>query len=340
MNPDAAVFQISPDVLLLVTDYLALHDIFLLSHTCKVFRRIAYHDWESEIPRLSSSDRFGFWAGLAYTLPNYWACQQCCKLHLINTSDVPATLSTSRQQLAPCQVDLSRGIGTEMYSIHYHHIQFALKLSRLDKYQQYLAVLMKIYTDIRVSLLNPLTDSYAAEPKIIKGQFILREEWNISNDTSTALPLFPENGIFHIPVCPHLGLTSSGLASSRRRKKWDAERIRLRNKITQLEESTLFKEMKLIEDGVAVAFKFRGNWIYNSCLRCPTDIGIIISTDERKATVQAWHNFGVEGSPMDTSWRVHVADPLQAWAMLGSYADYTHGGIRKLWLENISDGTE
>lgn len=335
MGPNAAIFQLSPDIFLLILNYLALHDKFLLSHTCKVFRHSTYHDWDSEISRLSFSDRVGFWAGLAYTLPHYWACPKCCKLHLINTSDVPATLN--RQQLVPCQADLSRGIGTEMYSIHNHHIQFALKLSRLGKHQQYLGALMKPYTDIRVSLLNPLTDSYTAEPKIIKKQFILREEWNISNDTSTTLPLFPENGTFRMPVCPHLGLTSSGLASSRMRKKWDAERLQLRHKMTELEQLTLFKEMTLVEDGIAFAFRFPGNWIYNSCLRCPTDIGIIVSTDERKVTVRAWHNFGVEGSPMDTNWRIHVADPLQAWATLGSYMDYTHGSVRTLWMEGISD---
>lgn len=336
MSPSAAILQLSPDIFLLILKYLALHDKFLLSHTCTVFRRCTHHDWDSEISQLSSSDRVGFWAGLAYTLPDYWTCPKCCKLHLINTSDVPATLK--RQQLVPCQADLSRGIGTEMYSIHHHHIQFALKLSRLGKHQQYLGALMKPYTDMRISSLSPLTDSYTAEPKIFKKQFILREEWNISNDTSTTLPLFPENDTFHMPVCPHLGLTSSGLASSRMRKKWDAERLQLRHNMTQLEELNLFKEMTLIEDGIAFAFKFPGNWIYNSCLRCPTDIGITVSTNERNVTVRAWHNFGVEGSPMDASWRVHVADPLQAWAALGSYTEYVHGSIRKLWVESISDG--
>ncbi|KAL5093631.1 hypothetical protein Trisim1_010362 [Trichoderma cf. simile WF8] len=338
MSSSAAIFQLSPDIFLLILKYLALHDQFLLSHTCKEFRHSTYHDWNSEISQLSFSDRVGFWAGLAYTLPDYWACPKCCKLHPVNFADLPATLN--RQQLVPCQADLSRGIGTEVYSIHHQHIQFALKLSRLGKHQQYLGALMKPYTDIRISLLNPLTDFYAAEPKIIKKQFILREEWNISNDTGITLPLFPENEAFHMPVCPHLGLTSSGLASSRMRKKWDAERLQLRQKITELEELTLFKEMTLVEDGIAFAFRFPGNWIYNSCLRCATDIGIIVSADERKVTVRAWHNFGVEGSPMDTNWRVHVADPLQAWATLGSYMSYTHGSVRTLWMEGISDGTK
>lgn len=79
-----------------------------------------------------------------------------------------------------------------------------------------------------------------------------------------------------------------------------------------------------------------GYWEFISCPRCPTDCGIIVSASQRIATVRAWHDFGTEASPMDISWRVHVAtDFTEDWLNGGPRVDYVHGSIRGLWLENI-----
>lgn len=342
-EPNAAILQLSLDVLFLITDNLALHDKFLLSHTCKALRLVTFQDWDIEISRLSFNDKIGFWAGLAYTSPNHWACLKCCKLHLIYTSDVPAAFWTVRERGVPCSVDYSRGFEIEAYSIQHHHIQFALKLSRLGNlHQQYLAALMDTYMRTGISLMPPFTDSYTAEPRIIHKRFILREEWNISNNTSTALPLFSGKPYLHLSVCPHMRMIFGGPARSRSWKESSVYwlmRTSNNNSMQQLEESILLKEITLLEDGIVLAYESPGQWIFNSCLHCPTDFGIMISTDEREATIRAWHDFGIEGSPMDISWRAHVVDENTHWLDVGPYLDYTHGSIRELWLEGISHGT-
>lgn len=263
-----AILQIPFDILILIVDKLALHDKFLLSHTCKAFRSITFQHWDNKISRLSLHDKIKFWDGLAYTLPSHWVCPQCCQLHRINTWDSPSMHRIIREvyQIVPCNVDLSRRIGRETYSIHHYHIQLALKLSRLGNTQhKYLAALMVPFIDKRLSIrLGPLRDSYAAEPRIVNGQFTLREEGTICNETSADL-LFPENRSFHLPVCPHLGLKNSNIEYSRADKRRIINEklhqshnacMRRRNESDWLVEF-LLKEFTLIEDGLS------------SALRCP-----------------------------------------------------------------------
>ncbi|KAH6603232.1 hypothetical protein Trco_008007 [Trichoderma cornu-damae] len=118
---------------------LEFHDRFLLSQTCTALRHITFRNWSVEINHLSPEQEHVFWAGLAYASPRHWACPKCRKLHRIDKSDTP-TMHASRQQLLPCKADLSRGITLGPgYSIQHHHIQFALKLSRLgNAHQEYL----------------------------------------------------------------------------------------------------------------------------------------------------------------------------------------------------------
>lgn len=340
----SAILQLPLDILLLITDNLTLHDKFLLSHTCKALRQVLLRDWDIELPQLSFEHQIGFWVGLAYTLPNRWVCLKCCKLHPIDTSDVPAAFTFFNHRTVPCSLESSRGIETRSYSVQHYHIQLALKLSRLGNvYQQYLAALMQTLTTTRIKypLEQPLTESYIAEPRIINKRFILREEWNISNNTNTALPLFPDQLYCHIPVCPHMRIMG-GLVESRSSKKSSINVIVHWCKIMSPREgSILLKESTLLEDGVELAYESPGQWVFNSCLHCLTDFAVMISTDEREATIRAWHDFGIEGSPLDASWKAHVkAKDEQYWFdVVGLHVDYTHGSIRELWSEDVSHGT-
>ncbi|KAH6607748.1 hypothetical protein Trco_004061 [Trichoderma cornu-damae] len=335
-RPHVTITQLSTDILALITNHLSLHDQFLLSHTCRAFRRVASRDWDVEMSRLSSDDALRFWEGLAYASPNHWACPKCRKLHRINTSDVPAVSKLARERLVPCKVRLFRNTFEEAYCIQYYHIQLALKLSRLgNANENYLAALMRAYTYTDVSSLRPLTETYTAEPRIINRQFILREEWTISNGTGADLPLFPEDKLVFITPCPHLGLWASGLARSRSRKELNVDRCEFPFH-TQLQKAQVLREMTMVEDGIESAFESPGRWIYNSCLRCHTDFGIIVSIAGRKATIQAWHNFGTEGSSTDASWKVHVLHRMPHVPTPESYVHYAHGSIRELWQKGNS----
>ncbi|KAM0254597.1 hypothetical protein ACHAQJ_006633 [Trichoderma viride] len=327
-NNDAAILQLPLDIVLLIVDCLALHDKFLLSQSCKTFRRTVLYDWEAEISNLSLRDELRFWAGLAYIFPSHWACPKCRKLHRIHFSELP-TVSIPKLRRTLCGTDLSRGRFTENgYSIQYYHIQFALKLSRLGNVnQQYLAALMKTYTHTTTSSMEPLTKSYTAEPKILNKRFILREEWNVSNILNSSYSLIQDNRL-RIPLCPHLRIICGGLSFSRKCKRVFARLAGAMDAVTRL------------EDGVESALECPGQWKYISCPRCPTDCDIRISADLTFATIRAWHDFGIEGSPMDIGWRAHVETrSYKDWLEQGPRLDYPHGSIRKLWLADISDET-
>ncbi|KAL7931974.1 hypothetical protein V8C35DRAFT_328980 [Trichoderma chlorosporum] len=298
-DPSAAgILQLPLDILFLITDQLALHDKFLLSHTCKGLQQVVFQHqgWAIEVSRLSFEDQIRFWAGLAYTLPNRWVCLKCCKLHLIDTSD------------------------------HYH-VQFALKLSRLGVHRRYLKALMKTYKNTWGSLIPPLTESYTAEPRIINKRFVLREEWEISNNTSRALSIFLDERDLVPSVCPHMEMRYGGPATSRLWKQSSIYQMaHMPNNNTMRQLDQLLKEATLLE----------GQWIFNSCLHCSTDFAIIISTDKQEAIIQAWHDFGIEVSPIDIYWKAHVVDRNTYWFELGPYIDYPHGSIQNLWLEGAS----
>ncbi|QYS99268.1 hypothetical protein H0G86_006410 [Trichoderma simmonsii] len=334
--PSAVILQLPLDLLLLITDQLALHDKFLLSHTCKTLRQVTCQDWAIEVSRLSFEDQIGFWAGLAYTLPNHWACLKCCQLHPIDTSDVPRAYWAISARDDSCTVDMSRGVEIEAYSVQHYHVQFALKLSRLGNiHRRYLKALMKPYTCTRKSHIPPLRESYTAEPRIINKRFILREEWKFSNNTRSAISIFPDEHDLFPSVCPHMDMMYGGPARSRLRKESSIHQMGMR----QLEEHVLLKEVTLLEQGIASACEFPGRWIFNSCLHCATDIAVMISIDGREGIIRAWHDFGIEGSPMDISWKAHVRDQHAYWLDLGPYLDYPHGSIRESWLEGASHGT-
>ncbi|KAL7781766.1 hypothetical protein V8C37DRAFT_398117 [Trichoderma ceciliae] len=104
-DPSAALLRLPLDILFLITDNLALHNKFLLSHTCKALRQIIFQDWDIKVSQLSFEDQIEFWVGLAYTLPNRWVCLKCCKLHPINTLDVPPAFRSLRYRDVPCRVE-------------------------------------------------------------------------------------------------------------------------------------------------------------------------------------------------------------------------------------------
>ncbi|KAL6799007.1 hypothetical protein GGI42DRAFT_328477 [Trichoderma sp. SZMC 28013] len=337
-NPSAVILQLPLDLLFLITDQLALHDKFLLSHTCKTLRQVICQDWAIEVSRLSFEDQIGFWSGLAYTLPNRWVCQKCCKLHPIDNSDVPRAYWSISARDVPCTVDTGRGIEIEAYSVQHYHVQFALKLSRLGNiHRRYLKALMKTYTSTGKSLILPHTKSYTAEPRIINKRFILREEWKISNNTNSAIPLFPDEPNLNPSVCPHMDMMFGGPARSRLWKESSIYQMAHMPNNDSMRQ--LLKEVTLLEEGIASACESPGQWIFNSCLHCATDFAIMLSTDEREATIRAWHDFGMEGSPMDISWKAQVIDRSAYWLDLGPYLDYPHGSIRELWVEGASHGT-
>lgn len=280
--PKTHILDLPAEVILLITDQLDRHDQFFLSQTCRPLRRLVGCDWEREMDRLSMAEKLDFWTGLAYNLPDRWACADCCRLHAVDSSDTP------RAPRAPCHPHLSRGIGKH-YSIQHYHIQLALKYHRLGKsHQKQLGRLMAPYAS-HSSLGSTLKKAYTAEPKIVNGRFVLREEW-VFRDRIGRIPRQVLN-YYCVMLCPHL------LLSPIRPRSGDVPPSRWASQI-------LCPAMEF-EQLVTAAFHAPGVDVYGSCHRCPTDYAILC-TDPRTISFRAWHDFGSHGSSQDLSWRAHV----------------------------------
>ncbi|KAK4079608.1 hypothetical protein Trihar35433_713 [Trichoderma harzianum] len=321
MNP---LYQLPPELFRMVINNLGLHDQFVLSQTSRGLRDVFRRHWEWEISQLPSNDRSRFWAGLAFTFPDHWACPQCCRLHPIDESDTPNT-----PQNPPCGADLSLRIINPRgysYSLQQNHIQNALKLSRMgNSHQNYLDSLMRPHTLSRMSefMFEPsFTETYTARPRIINGRFILHQEWVITDEISVMRPLFDH---ITIPGCPHLNVFGKGIMHSKWWKRTGA-------RMTQGDNPRLRANV-ILEQAIENAIIYEGCGILCSCPRCPTDFEVRVSEDLLTATIRAWHDFGGEGAPVDTGWDAHVKSPgLSDWLYERLRFGHVPGSIEKLWV--------
>ncbi|KAL7782086.1 hypothetical protein V8C43DRAFT_327470 [Trichoderma afarasin] len=331
VNSHAAMLQVPLEIIYLIADNLGLSDKLFLSQTCTALRRIMLRDWKQEASKLSREDRFAFWEGIAHQSPNHWACQKCCKLHLANGN----TLETIGDNCPPCGSKPQRSLYPDGVFIDYHHVQFALKLSRLGNMEQkHLEMMMRQFRSI-LKFTGPT--HYTADARIINERFIFRQEWKADghedtnkmwSQTITRWTLFRDK---NITICPHLCLRG-GLNYSRAEKKKVSATIQTQS------WTTTPRVITDLEDGLDLAIKLAGQWVFISCPRCPTDCGILVSEGNREATIQSWHDLGTEGPQSATRWAVHVsAGRYNDWIDQGMKVDYTRGSIRAVWLEDDVD---
>ncbi|KAL6693731.1 hypothetical protein J3F84DRAFT_396087 [Trichoderma pleuroticola] len=159
-NSHASMLQLQLEIINLITDSLALSDKVYLSQTCTALRRIM----------------FAFWEGIAHQSANHWACQNCCELHLANSY----ALKTLGDNCLPCGFILHGRLNLDGICIDYHHVQFALKLSRLGNMEQtYLEMMMRPFRSIwKHKCMDPI--QYTADARIIHERFIFRQEWIVN----------------------------------------------------------------------------------------------------------------------------------------------------------------
>lgn len=181
---------------------------------------------------------------------------------------------------------------------------------------------MKKHTNTDASTRNIFSRSYTAEPRIIDSWFFLREEWKISNSIFSLVDTIDIHR-FLIPVCPHLRIIRGGVWLSRRCKEAFGRISKHARAITGL------------EDGIESALVHPGQWISVSCPRCPTDCDIKVSKGLNKVKVMAWHDFGIEGPPLDGGWEAHVeSGSYTDWLTPGPTLADRNSSVRNIWSDS------
>ncbi|KAI1431901.1 hypothetical protein GGR50DRAFT_697548 [Xylaria sp. CBS 124048] len=272
------------DIILDIADLLGPADYILFSHTSRATRRILEHRYT--INSLTRSEYLKYLAAITRTLPKYWLCYYCAKLHHISTHDTP-----NSKHIIPSNCFCARiGIRIRWTShprpiwIEHHHAQLALKYARLNnpKYYDYLQALMRPlfhqYTDARGQGAS-LTTRYSVYPRIIRGsngqlRFLTLSTWKFidhrdsNGQASTCVAPRP------IKLCPHLNFDPHHSSN---------------HALNTSQSRALTKRP---------GHRSRSTW----CTRCGTDISVRRSTSTKLVTLRAWQDFGPEGVPKTCAW--------------------------------------
>ncbi|KAJ4257341.1 hypothetical protein NW762_008459 [Fusarium torreyae] len=270
------VLDVPAEIVLLIVDHLDLHDLFFLSQTSRRLRSISKRNWVSKLGEMPVEDKLKFWYGLAYVLPDYWACRTCCRLHSVDPLDIPSSYC-GRHRIH----------GTRLlygYNLQDHHKQLALKYKRLG-YDHALEPLLRPHEEIFGSKKYPL-QKYSARPKIDNNQFLLDERWTLTPKAS--LKDRTPRPKCNVTVCAHMMLSATELRWNHEGPKWVISVDGLNERLfLQLWENEPYKQYRC------------------SCSKCLTSLAVEMDST-CCVVVQAFHNYGPFSSPEDEASEVHL----------------------------------
>lgn len=307
-RPPPAILKLPDEILLEIIDHLALHDEFLLSQTCRTFRRLTQRNWRLDFPQFSYPTQINFWTGLAYVLPNHWICGPCCKLHVINRWDRPEVNALA----PPCQQQYDLNFDA-IYPLRHTHVQLALKLTRMGSVNQsYLEYIMSPFTTEKTSSpYHRLRLTYYATPKVVAERFLLQVKREFRDSIAAVFPT--ELRLEHI--CPHMIIMPS-----------EPQINRQRSQILGLDG---------LSKDVHFAFASFGREFTGHCKRCPTDYTVLAHPG--MVTIYSWHDLGSHRSPYSQQWTVHIRTRHNRF-FDGPLVHHHPGTIRDRYLEGSVDG--
>jgi hypothetical protein len=260
-------------MVLMIASHLAILDRYLLSQTCQTMRRIVSCEWEQELCHESTAEKLHFLTRVAYSKPDRWVCAKCCKLHAVDIRDSPSALRAPH-----CLGLRSRSDRYyNSYHLEHHHIQLALKLSRLGVNRPYLESLLA--PRARISRWVDTEYTHAAQPKVIEERFVLYETITITNLHGPISQCDLERAL--VVLCPHLALPRSFEPSLRAQ---------------DLYVSTL------LDEATTAASEAPGIEIKGCCKWCPTDFSVFAAIWGQELTFRAWHDFGTYSSILSPYW--------------------------------------
>ena len=283
------------DLVYNIIDELKLPEKILLSQTCRLLRYTLHRKCASTMCRATAHKRLEYLAVLGHTLPDHRLCTSCRALHLLNYEDIPAMKSGKINNSCPVPRVLgSRHHMLPCYSISFHHVQLAIKYTRLKNFhQEYREKILQTF-QVKIPRFCSVPLVFSAIPVVVYGRFLLMTVFHFYN----AVEPTPSSTIFEAPVriCPHLGtglyMSNNPLLAAVRLARTESRRGR------------------------------RGK-LY-SCDQCPTEFRVF--TYDRDVTLRVWQDLGSGISPTDPYWCSHIPSVNNS-LYRGTKFDYEHGSI-------------
>ncbi|EHK42005.1 hypothetical protein TRIATDRAFT_30654 [Trichoderma atroviride IMI 206040] len=291
-NRRPALLDLPIDLLREIFDQLSPADNIVFATTCRAVRNCAGRGQFPADAEENQEQRFEVLASMCRDMPDRWVCEECMRLHRIDTADTPADSSPTCPladaygrfnqplQLAPA----------DEYELGRRHVQLALKYTRLGdslrpSHRQYLQ---------RLTAARQFSLSYAWEkkaaitakvaPRIVDGRFLLRTicEYRLPSRPVTRDLIASESVCRHQQFFP----LEDGAWTS----------------------SSLHQDLRQFPRAVGESFASPGKEVRGHCPHCFTDFSV--TTTARSVRISVWMDLGTESSPLDPVWRsfVHIAE--------------------------------
>ncbi|OTB11294.1 hypothetical protein K445DRAFT_379381 [Daldinia sp. EC12] len=308
-----SILELPPEIIVYLSGFLKPSNYILFSHTCRSIYSILGTQSTSVCrknqARCTRREHINYLSLLSRDLLDYWVCEACTGLHVIDQWDLP-----SRPIHSICPLGLDRWkervyngrtrIDTRFIALEHRHVQLTLKYMRTHdpKYSAYLHALLKphhvsrfppymeVFWSTQNSKYTPLLEaSYSARPKIVFGldgqlRFLLLSTWTYKYmDRNIAMS---RETLGDLAICPHTQFRSSKSLYYARASQPGLE-------------DALDTTIEAVEQCQHESMERSG-----SCPQCPTDF--TVRATRRHIEIRAWQDLGTEGSPRDLAWRVHT----------------------------------
>lgn len=298
----SAFLDLPIDILWCICDQLPLSAKILLSHTCKAMWYMLRSKCSFQLKAMVWEDRFNTLTELGNMLPDKYHCTKCNILHPVEHDDTPNLTDWYRRRHS-CRTPSSMFDHVHpqhSYAVSFHHVQLALKYSRMkEKHQDCRTNILRNF-EIR-PVGSPIIKTFAAKPKVVNARFIL-----LASYVLYAGPLrdaAKRDYDKFIMFCPHhyFGLgTGLGCSFAAILQKAAINAATMQGRHTEL----------------------------FSCDGCPTDYSVVVEDDE--AVLEAWHDLGKGFSVEDPSWQSHLYSD-QNGIIEGSQFNYEYGSISEMY---------
>ena len=301
----SAFLDLPIDILFSICDHLPLSAKILLSHTCKAMWYALRSKCSSQLKAMAREDRFNTLTELGNLLPDYSHCIKCNILHPVEPDDIPNLTNWYRRSRRHSCCTPSHTYDhvrpQYLYAVSFHHVQLALKYSRMkQKHQDYRSNILQKF-EIRPAG-SPIIKSFTAKPKVVNARFILLATHVLYvGPLRDAAKMNRDN---YIMFCPHhhFGLGGTGPG----------------NFVAALLQKAVIN---------AADMQYQHTELF-SCDRCPTDYSVVVENDE--AVLKTWQDLGNGFSVEDPSWQSHLWS-YQNGIPTGLQFNYEHGSISKMY---------
>lgn len=298
----SAFLELPTDILCCICDQLPLSTRILLSHTCKAMWYMLRSKCSSQLKALVPKDRFNTLTELGNLLPDHYHCTKCNILHPVEPDDIPNLTNWDlRRHTCRTPIQMFDHVRPQdYYAISLHHVQLALKYSRMrEKHQDYRRNILQNF-EIR-PVGSPVIKTFTAKPKVVNARFILLTTYVLYAGALRDAAKRDYNKF--IVFCPHnqFGLgTGPGHSFAAILQKAAMNAATMQDQHTEL----------------------------FSCDRCPTDYSLVVEDDE--AVLKVWHDLGHGFSIEDPSWQSHLYS-FQNGIFKELQFNYEHGSISMIY---------